>query len=55
VDEEAIARAAIFDGKLVLLTNVPEITPADAVSRYKALADIDRRVKPLFAKHSDAP
>ncbi|TQM90434.1 hypothetical protein BD293_3820 [Roseinatronobacter monicus] len=41
IDEDAIARAALFDGKLVLLTNVPEITPADAVGRYKALADID--------------
>ena len=47
VDEEPMARAALFDGKLVLLTNVPEITPADAVARYKALADIERGFRVL--------
>ncbi|TQM94822.1 hypothetical protein BD293_3512 [Roseinatronobacter monicus] len=41
VDEDAIAQAALFDGKLVLLTNVPEITPEETVRKYKELSDID--------------
>lgn len=55
VDEEAMARAALFDGKLVLLTNVPEITPADAVARYKALADIERGFRVLKSDIEIAP
>ncbi len=55
VNEEAIARAALFDGKLVLLTNVPEITPAEAVSRYKALADIERGFRVLKSDIEIAP
>jgi len=55
VDEEAIARAALFDGKLVLLTNVPEIPPAEAVSRYKALADIERGFRVLKSDIEIAP
>jgi hypothetical protein len=42
VDEAAIAQAELFDGKLALLTNAPDLTPAEAVARYKALADIER-------------
>lgn len=41
LDEAAIAGAELFDGKLALLTNAPDITPAEAVARYKSLADID--------------
>ena len=55
IDEDAIARAALFDGKLVLLTNVPEITPADAVARYKALADIERGFRVLKSDIEIAP
>ena len=55
VDEDAIARAALFDGKLVLLTNVPEITPEDAVARYKALADIERGFRVLKSDIEIAP
>jgi hypothetical protein len=36
VDEAAIAEAQLFDGKLALLTNAPDLTAADAVTRYKA-------------------
>jgi hypothetical protein len=55
MDDDAIARAALFDGKLVLLTNVPEITPADAVARYKALADIERGFRVLKSDIEIAP
>jgi hypothetical protein len=55
VDEDAIARAALFDGKLVLLTNVPDISPADAIARYKALADIERGFRVLKSDIEIAP
>ena len=35
-------RAELFDGKLALLTNTPDLTPAETVTHYKALADIER-------------
>ena len=41
VDDDAIAEAELFDGKLTLITNAPDLTPSDAVARYKGLADID--------------
>ena len=41
LDEAAIAEAELFDGKLALLTNAPDLTPAEAVARTKALADIE--------------
>jgi hypothetical protein len=37
VDDDAICRAELFDGKLALITNAPDLTPAEAVARYKAL------------------
>ncbi|MFO7033184.1 IS1634 family transposase [Limnospira fusiformis CCALA 023] len=55
VDEDTIARAALFDGKLVLLTNVPDISPADAIARYKALADIERGFRVLKSDIEIAP
>jgi transposase len=32
-------------GKLLLVTNVPDLKPAEIVSRYKALADIERGIQ----------
>lgn len=55
LDEAAISRAELFDGKLALLTNVPEITPANAVARYKALADIERGFRVLKSDIEIAP
>jgi hypothetical protein len=34
-------RARMLEGKLILVTNVPDFTPAEVVARYKALADIE--------------
>ena len=31
-----------MDGKLLLATNVADLTPTEVVQRYKALADIER-------------
>ncbi len=36
-----------MDGKLLLVTNVPDLSPQDVVSRYKSLADIERGFKVL--------
>ena len=55
VDEDAIAQAALFDGKLVLLTNVPGITPEDAVRKYKELGDIERGFRILKSDIEIAP
>ena len=55
VDEEAVAEAELFDGKLALLTNAPDLTPTDAVARYKALADIERGFRVLKSDIEIAP
>ncbi len=36
LDEAAIAEAELFDGRLALITNAPDLTAADAVARYKS-------------------
>ncbi|MDZ7709558.1 MAG: IS1634 family transposase [Roseovarius sp.] len=55
VDEAAIADAQLFDGKLALITNAPDLTPADTVARYKALADIERGFRVLKSDIEIAP
>jgi len=55
VDEEAVAEAELFDGKLALITNASELTPADAVARYRALADIERGFRVLKSDIEIAP
>ena len=55
VDEQALADAALFDGKLTLITNAPDLTPADAIARYKALADIERGFRVLKSDIEIAP
>lgn len=42
IDEAAQSQAEMMDGKLLLVTNVPDLKPAEIVSRYKALANIER-------------
>ena len=55
VDERALARARLLDGKLLLVTNLPDHTPAEIVSRYKALADIERGFRVLKSEIEIAP
>ncbi|MCE6949495.1 IS1634 family transposase [Cereibacter sphaeroides] len=55
LNEAAIHEAELFDGKLALLTNAPDLTPADAVMRYKALADIERGFRVLKSDIEIAP
>ena len=55
LDEVAIAEAELFDGKLALLTNAPDLDPAETVARYKALADIERGFRVLKSDIEIAP
>ena len=55
VDEAAQAKAELMDGKLLLVTNVVDLTPQEVVSRYKALADIERGFRVLKSEIEIAP
>lgn len=55
VEEEAVAEAELFDGKLALVTNTTDISPAEAVARYKGLADIERGFRVLKSDIEIAP
>jgi transposase len=57
IDERALARAEMMDGKLLLLSNVPkqELGPAQIVARYKSLADIERGFRVLKSELEIAP
>ncbi len=54
-EEAALAEAELFDGKLALLTNVPDLAPAEAIRRYRALADIERGFRVLKSDIEIAP
>ena len=45
----------MMDGKLLLVSNVADLTPAEVVSRYKALADIERGFRVLKSEIEVAP
>jgi len=47
IDEQALALARAMDGKLLLVTNTPELSATEVVARYKSLADIERGFKML--------
>jgi len=55
INEIALARAQLMDGKLVLVTNVQDMTAADVVQRYKSLADIERGFRVLKPEIEIAP
>lgn len=55
VDEAALAQAELMDGKLLLVTNVADLNPAEIVQRYKALADIERGFRVLKSEIEIAP
>jgi len=55
IDEEALARAELMDGKLLLVTNVADLAPQEVVASYKALADIERGFKILKSEIEIAP
>ena len=47
IDEAALQRLQTLDGKLVLLSNVRDLSAAALVERYKSLADIERGFRVL--------
>lgn len=55
IDDKALARARLMDGKLLLVTNVLDITPAEVVKRYKSLADIERGFRVLKSEIEIGP
>lgn len=55
IDQAALARARMMDGKLLLVTNVTDLTPQEVVRRYKALADIERGFRVLKSEIEIAP
>jgi transposase len=55
IDERALNRARMMDGKLILVSNMPDHTPAEIVGRYKSLADIERGFRVLKSEIEIAP
>lgn len=55
LDETARAQAELLDGKLLLVTNTPDLTASEIVSRYKALADIERGFRVLKSELEIGP
>ncbi len=55
IDDKALARARMMDGKLLLVTNVADLAPAEIVQRYKSLADIERGFRVLKSEIEIAP
>ena len=54
LDEAALAAAEQLDGKLLLVTNT-DLEPAEVVSRYRSLADIERGFRVLKGDIDIAP
>jgi transposase len=55
IDVAARTLAEMMDGKLLLVTNTPDIEPAGIVARYKSLADIERGFKVLKSEIEIGP
>ena len=55
IDAQALAHARLMDGKLLLVTNTPDLAPQEVVKRYKALADIERGFRVLKSKIEIGP
>jgi DNA-binding IclR family transcriptional regulator len=55
IDAPALARAQMMDGKLLLVTNVADLSPQEIVARYKSLADIERDFRVLKSEIEIAP
>ena len=55
IDVRALNRARMMDGKLILVSNMPDHAPTEIVARYKALADIERGFRVLKSEIEIAP
>jgi transposase len=55
IDEQALAHTRVMDGKLLLVTNVTDLTPPQILERYKSLADIERGFRVLKSEIEIGP
>lgn len=55
LDEAAQQRAELMDGKLLLVTNTPDLSATQIVERYQSLADIERGFKVLKSQIEIGP
>jgi transposase len=55
IDEDALALAELMDGKLLLVTNTPDLTAQGVIDRYKSLADIERGFRVLKSEIEIGP
>ena len=55
IDDQALQQAQLMDGKLLLITNAHDLSPADVVQRYKSLADIERGFRVLKSEIEIGP
>jgi transposase len=55
IDEHALTHARLMDGKLLLVTNTPDLKPDEVVKRYKSLADIERGFRVLKSEIEIGP
>jgi transposase len=55
IDERSLKHAKMMDGKLLLVTNASDFTPAEVVQRYKSLADIERGFRVLKSEIEIGP
>ena len=55
IDQKALNHARAMDGKLLLVTNAPDLTPEEVLARYKSLADIERGFKVLKSEIEIGP
>jgi transposase len=55
IDRKARSLAEMMDGKLLLVSNTPDLTPKEIVLRYKSLADIERGFRVLKSELEIGP
>ena len=55
IDERALEHARLMDGKLLLVTNAVDLSPAEVLRRYKSLADIERGFRVLKSEIEIGP
>ena len=55
INETALAHARLVGGKLLLVTNAADLSPAEVVKRYKSLADIERGFRVLKSEIEIGP
>jgi hypothetical protein len=55
INARALAHARLMDGKLLLVTNTPDLSPVQVMKRYKSLADIERGFRVLKSEIEIGP